>query len=742
MCMKKIIQTAVLLLTLGRVWAGGIIIIDPQAGSPGAGQYMLECRSLSARVSINDGTASTAIDQVFYNASSARLEGWFIFPVPKGSGIKEFMMDVNGKMTHAELLDATKAKAIYEDIVRRYKDPALLEYAGADLFRVRIFPIEPRSEKKTSITITQTLPKMGDLWEYTLPVSSQLKSGQQLQSIQIAADVESAYPLKTVYSPSHEVVTERKGDKRTEVRFSAKNHRPDNDFRLYVSSTGDKLGVSLLTHKEAGEDGFFFLDLNPGYLEETGEDFAKDVTFVIDVSGSMAGQKIQQAKNALLFCLQKLQPGDRFEVIRFSTDAEALFGKRVPNTKENNLKAQNFVKNLQELGGTNIDEAFDQALAEKADPARPHMVLFLTDGKPTVGQTDGDALATEIKTNTDKDTRIFSIGIGHDLHTRLLEKISLETKGYHTYIAPEEDLELKVADIYKKLSRPVLTDIKIKTEGDVHVSQIYPKELPDLFAGSSLTLFGRYDKPGAVKITVTGKVRGLPFSFAKSGIVPAETGKHEFIPSLWATRKIGWMLEEIRLRGESEELKSEIVVLARKYGVITPYTSYLIMEDEQQQVPVVSRPGEEIPPRRPVIFNQATTTSTERMKVQEEYDDLKAISGSGSTRTGNEVRVMNYADNVQATSPGYARMLEKGDSQTALNNRTLDFRNAGGRAFYFDGNAWNEAEPAKAAKKQVVKFGSVEYFALVQNMPEAKEILALGRNVNFTYRGVNIIVTE
>jgi len=739
--MKKLLKTAVLLLLAGRALGGGIIVTNPVDGSPGSTQYMLESRTLSAKISIADGTASTVIDQTFYNASGARLEGWFLFPVPKGSGIKDFMMDVNGKMTRAELLDATKAKTIYEDIVRRYKDPALLEYAGADLFRIRIFPIEPRSEKKTSITITQTLTKMGDLWEYTLPISSQLKAGAQLQQINIDAQVESTAPLKTVYSPSHTVVAERKDDRHSHVKFFERNHRPENDFKLYVSSTADKLGVSLLTHREAGEDGFFFLDLNPGYLEETGDEFAKDITFVIDVSGSMAGEKIKQAKNALLFCLQKLQPGDHFEVIRFSTDAEALFGKRVPNTKENNLKAQNFVKNLQELGGTNIDEAFGLALAEKPDPTRPHMVFFLTDGKPTIGETDGDRLAAEIKTGTTGGTRIFSVGIGDDLHTRLLEKISLETKGYHTYISPNEDMELKVTDIYKKLSRPVLTDIKIKTEGTVHVSQIYPKELPDLFAGSSLTLFGRFDKPGAVKITVTGKVRGLPFSFSKSGIIPEQDGAHDFIPMLWATRKIGWMLEEIRLRGESEELKTEIVTLARRYGIITPYTSYLIMEDEQQQL---TRVGET---QRPVMFN---ATVEERAMSKTEYEGMNATSGAGSTRSGNELRNMNYADAADASKQGFARVTYKtaapgvasAPAASTQQNAATNFRNVSGRAFYYDGNAWNEAEPDKTVKKQIVKFGSQDYFALIQNIPEAKPFLALGRNVNFTCRGVNIVVVD
>ena len=442
----------------------------------------------------------------------------------------------------------------------------------------------------------------------------------------------------------------------------------------------------------------------------------------------MAGDKIKQAKNALLFCLQKLQPGDRFEIIRFSTDAGALFGKRVPNTEENNRKARDFVKNLQELGGTNIEDAFGLALAETADPERPHMVLFLTDGKPTIGQTDGDRLAADIKARAGKTARIFSVGIGHDLHTRLLEKISLETKGYCTYISPQEDLELKVTDIYEKLSRPVLTDVHIKTEGNVRISQIYPKELPDLFAGSSLTLFGRFDQPGPVKITVTGKVRGRPFSFSKNGRIPDEETAHDFIPMLWATRKIGWMLEEIRLHGENEELRSEIVVLARKYGIITPYTSFLIMEDERQTV------RGDAP--RPVLFRSAE----EQMRARTEYDDMKSVSGSGSTRSGNELHNMNHAVAAPAAKQGYERVAAADNLPGTAQNTA--FRNVSGRAFYYDGNAWNENEPEKSRTKQTVRFGSAEYFALLQNMPESRPFLALGRNVNFSCRGIRVEVVD
>jgi Ca-activated chloride channel family protein len=732
MFMKKSIQTAALLLII--VWqgiAGGIIITDPQNPmSPGAGHYLLESRVYDADIIIRNGIAQTTLNQTFYNNSQARLEGWFIFPVPAGSGIKDFMMDVNGNMTRAELMDAGKAKEIYESIVRKQQDPALLEYVGADLFRIRIFPIEPRTEKKTRITFTQTLPKMGDLWEYTLPVSGQGKSTKKLQKINIRVSAEASSAIKTLYSPTFKMNTDRINANKAVLQFSASDFTPDNDFRLYVSAADDKLGISLLAHKEAGEDGFFFMDLNPGYLDETADNYPKDITFILDVSGSMSGEKIKQAKNALIFCLDKLNPSDYFEIIRFSTEAEALFGKRVPNTPGNNAKAKQYIKNLQEAGGTNIDEAFELAFAEKENADRPHIVLFLTDGKPTIGETQPDLLTDKILKKTGSGTRIFSVGIGHDLHTKLLEKISNESKGYCTYVAPEEDLELKISDIYKKLSRPVLTDIKVKVEGGTRVSQIYPREIPDLFAGSSVTLFGKFDKPGPIKITVTGKVKGVPFSFTRNAVIP-DGNKHDFIPTLWATRKIGRMLEEIRLRGENEELKNEIVALSRKYGIITPYTSYLILEDEEQ---LVRTPAPAIP--RPVLFNQGRSDAIPmKESSKKEYETLKAFSGAGSTRSGNEIRNLNMAEAISEKNQGYGRM----DKPGMMNP---DVKNAGGRAFVFDGKTWNQLEPGKFMKTLKIKFGSTEYFELLSKVPEAKYYVSLGRNVSFTAQNIRFEIVD
>lgn len=716
--MKK--QLSVFLLSIFSSFSalcGGVIIVHSENGN-----YMPECRSVKINSSVNQGVAVTEIEQVFYNASAARQEGWFVFPVPPGARISDFKMDINGKMMPAELLDAQKARQIYEDIVRRYKDPALMEYIGADLFRIRIFPLEPQAEKKTSIRMAHSLPKMGYIWELTLPLAALRKTAPSLRQVDINVNIQSASPLKTVYSPTHQIVSERKGTQTAHVSFSERNHEPVNDFRLYVSASDDKLGISTLTHKESDEEGFFFLDLNPGYLEQAYADFPKDITFVLDCSGSMAGKSMTQARDALLFCLSKLGPADRFDIVRFSTEAEALFGSRVVNTPENNRKAVSFVKALQEMGGTNIQEAFEYALKEPSASDRPHMVLFITDGKPTIGMTDGDALAANIEKATGGKTRIFSVGIGHDLHTRLLEKISSATRGYCTYLSPEEDMELKISDIYRKLSRPVITDVEVSFSGGSRVSQVYPRQIPDLFAGSSITLFGRYDAPGNTTVTVRGKYRGQAYTMTKTLVMGSEQERNEFIPGLWATRKVGRLLEEIRLKGENEELKTEVVHLARKYGIITPYTSYLILEDEMQQAPTVRQQP------RPLLFQDRVNDASSRTVMREEYENMKSVSGKGSTLAGNAITEMNQA--------------EKSAAKAMNDFDKARFANAVGRNFVLSDKLWKEAEPAAYQRVENIRFGSEAYFALAYKNREIVQILALGKNIDFVYNKIKYVVRE
>src|SRR6266403_3355371 len=322
----------------------------------------LEVHSVRVNTRIADQVAVTSMEEEFYNPNPARLEGTFIFPIPKGAHIDKFTMEIDGRQVEAELLSADKARQIYEDIVRRLKDPALLEYAGRDVFKVRIFPIEPNSKKRISLSYTQLLKSDDGLISYVLPLSTEKFSAKPIRQVSVKVELESKKPLKSIYSPSHSVEVKRHGSNRATAGYEASDVQPDSDFALYFAQEKDEIGVNLLTHRVTGEDGYFLLLASPGVDIKEKQVIPKDVAFVLDTSGSMAGKKLEQAKKALQFCVENLNDGDRFEIIRFSTEVEPLFDKLVEASKQSRSKAEDFIKDLKPMGGTAIDEALKQAL--------------------------------------------------------------------------------------------------------------------------------------------------------------------------------------------------------------------------------------------------------------------------------------------------------------------------------------------------------------------------------------------
>ncbi len=713
--------------------AGGFIIASPPGNHRFTNSQVLETRSMQVNTQITDQIAKTTIDQVFYNPSGSRLEGYFLFPAPKGAVLKNFSMDINGKQMEAELLDANKARKIYEDIVRSMRDPALLEYSEQSLFKVRIFPIEPRSEKRVKITYTEVLELDNNTTEYVFPLNTKKYSAKPLNNVSFKVDVTSSSKIKTLYSPTHDVEIIRKGEDRATIGFEAKNTVPTLDLKVYVGTNKAKFGLSLLSFKEQGEDGFFFANISPGFSPQRDEVVNKDITFVLDVSGSMTGEKMEQAKKALLFCVDHLNPKDRFEIVRFSTEAEALFGKRMNVNTANLNKAKDFIKKLKAIGGTNIDHAFELALQEKNTQDRPHMIIFITDGKPTIGETQEDALLDKILKYNSEATRVFTFGIGTSINTHLLDKITEKTEAYRSYITPEEDIEVKVSNFYTKVSSPVLTDVKL-TFGNTRVNKIYPKKVPDIFKGSSVTIFGRYEKAGNVTVTVEGTVNGKRETYTYEAELTNEETNYDFIPSLWATRNIGYLLDQIRLHGEDKELVEEVTRLAKKYGIITPYTSYLILEDER------------ITMRRDrwdnnnVIFNGRFEEVEEEQRFMDgnadDFGFMHDKSGAGSVRSSKEVQELSEAENMAQSKAGAERLMYK-DMEGNSRNFADQSKNVQGRAIYQKGNQWIDLyvqdEKNKALKANRVQFNSDEYFELLNNDPKISQFLSLGNNVRFVY---------
>ena len=519
------------------------------------------------------------------------------------------------------------------------------------------------------------------------------------------------------------------------VSFEEENTKPDIDFKLYYSTDNDDVGLSLLTYKTGNEDGYFLLTASPSFVINENQIDDKDITFVLDVSGSMAGDKLKQAKKALLYCVNNLNSGDGFNIIRFSTEASSLFG-RIESASDNNIKkAEKFINELKPVGGTNIEEALNLALNEKGNKSGTHLIVFITDGKPTIGETEDEILLKKIEKSNKENIRIFTFGIGNEINTHLLDRITEQTKAFRTYISENEDIEVKVSGFYDKVQSPVLTNLSLSFSGGIKTFQTYPNNLPDLFKGASITIFGRYSGSGSSEINLNGTIKGehktfklnAEFSDDNEGSSPSATPsqRYDFIPPLWASRRIGFLLDQIRLNGEDKELVDEITQLAREHGIVTPYTSFLIMEDEEIRI------------RRNVLVDDFQTLPPApelRREVEGDFDAMKQKSGDRSVTASEEVQGLNTAGNVAETKQGSGRMNYK-DSKGNEVNLTQQVRNIQGRAIYQSGKFWvdSELQNQKVKNQKRIQFNSNEYFKLLKDKPETSQFLALGQNVRFYY---------
>lgn len=565
---NKIIFAFILIFYAESIFASGFIIVSPP-GENGIisnrfNPYTLEMRYLKTDVSINNLFAKTNIEQVFYNPSSVNLQGWFMFPVPKGAIIKDFTMEINGVQVHAELLDAPAAKKIYEDIIRKMQDPALLEYYGTELFKVRIFPIEANKEKKITISYTQVLDFDNNTLEYIFPLNSEKYSSKPIKNFSIDINLKSDKNITTVYSPSHEVIVNKTDKHSANIKYKAENLKVNSNFILFTAYSDENIGLSLSSYNEQDTaQGFFFMNISPAFVNKNDAVEQKNVIFILDVSGSMLGEKMDKAKAALKYCVSNLNKNDKFEIVKFSTFADVLFGEQKIADQANVKTALEYINSMKAVGGTNVQDGFEKAFSVAGSNKGYNSIIFITDGKPTIGETDNDKLIKIINSQNVENFRIFSLGIGNEINTHLLDKITTATNAYGTYIAENEDIEIKISNFFEKISYPVMTDIKISINGNPAVSDYYPSKIPDLFIGSSINLFGKFSKFGKATISVSGMINSIPKTF-KYNVNFNKNTENYFIAELWATRKIGFLLDQIRLNGENKELSDEIIILAKK----------------------------------------------------------------------------------------------------------------------------------------------------------------------------------
>jgi len=728
-------------------WADGFIVVDRPVDVP-IGHYKfapLQVVYHDVVVSVKGQVAVTKIDQEFYNSNNSRLEGHYIFPVPEGAHVSNFKMDINGVQTEAELLSADKARQIYENIVRNMQDPALMEYAGRSLYKVRIFPIEPKSHKKISIMYSQVLKRDGALINYVYPLNTEKFSSGPIKRVTIKTSIETEGPIKSVYSPSHTITVKRESDNRAVAKYESFNERPDSDFQLIYAEDKQPVSIQFMTHRTSGDEGYFMMMASPGIGSTTKKVLPKDVVFVADTSGSMAGAKLAQEKKALVFCLENLNEDDRFEVIRFSTESEPLFRELKKSSSENRAKAVEFVQGFKPIGGTGISDALKTALALKpSNSQRPFVIIFLTDGKPTVGELKAGDIVRMVPLKNQGLARIFCFGIGTDVNTQLLDSLASVGRGASQYVLPDEDLEVKLSSFFTKIKDPVLADLKLSMKGDVRITQYYPSPLPDLFKNDQLILFGKYKGFGKTVVSLAGRAGGEEIVVSSEFDADSRQGNsvNEFIPRLWAVRRVGFLLEEIHLKGENSELRDEVTLLAREFGIVTPYTSYLIVEDERQRnVPAGSQTMRSLAPSTAAPMMESGRGFTK------DKEGLSAVAAADSVQEFKSYQ--NTLDSVsksqsrvnRAAINGSAGVLNKAEASEKI--RTLS-RRAGGRAFYLSGETWIDSELQKEShlSRTKIQFNSEEYFNLARQSDVLSRILAVGPRVQFLHAGKIIEITK
>lgn len=724
----------------------------------------LAIKSQRVSVEVKDQLARTHIEQVFVSHVDRPLEATYVFPIPDGVAVSEFALWMNGKKVVGEVLEADKARSIYEGIVSRMRDPGLLEYAGQRLLRCRVFPVPARGEQKIEIEYGELTKIEGGIGRYTYPLATGGKSTRVKDDLSLRLSLASKVDLKSIYSPTHKVSVDRKDDKHALVGFEETGAMLDRDFDLFYTVSEKDVGLNLLTFKDArGDDGYFVVMLAPKTEIAASEILPKDVVFVFDSSGSMDGAKMEKAKEAMRYVLGTLNPKDRFNIVRFSTGTETYAGGMVTASKDEIEKARKFVADMVAAGGTAIDDALTDAFKlVKPAEGRPAMIVFMTDGEPTIGETDPEAILRNARKNAPDGVRVFSFGVGTELNAVLLDRLSAELRGTPEYATADEEIEVKISSFAEKINNPVMTDLEIDF-GKMAVYDVYPRTIPDLFKGGQVTVFGRYKSSGASALTLKGRVQGKRESLVYEGTFTRKEGDDgdatSFIPRLWATRKVGYLLDEIRAKGEKTELRDEVISLARKWGIMTPYTSYLVVEDTPLATvmpaprpapePDFSRSEGKSVARRDAAGPRGRKGSgagapAASAPMPQEESRMAESLGAGDDWDAYEPSPSTVGEKSGAAGVVVSRKVkDKREKEVLDSGATANVMRAGGKTFVWTRGAWVDTAFTGSEKTVKVKYLSEAWFAIVRAHPEVREALSVGgRVILVTAKGKAVIVAE
>lgn len=666
--------------------------------------------SSSVRATIDGRVARFEVTERFRNSGGGIAEGTYLYPLPGEAVFSDFSLFQGERELKGEMMAADQARSIYEGIVRRLRDPALLTLVGHGLIRAQVFPVQPGETRTVTLRFTELLGGDNDALRLRYAAGDRGDA-----PVKMTVDVHRETNFATPYSPTHQLTDDRR-DGDLHISVSPPIH---GDVDLVLPFRHGLVGGTVLTHAEPGDDGFALLFLAPPASAGTNETtVGRDLTLVLDVSGSMSGEKIDQAKAALLQALGSLHARDRFRLIAFSSAVHQFREGFTPATSSELTEARKFVDELEAGGGTNLAGAIESALDTPTDAERLPMVMLLTDGIPSVGEEAPDRIASAAAAHIGR-ARIFTVGVGHDVNTYLLDRLAVDGRGSVTYVAPGASVGDAVGTLLAKLSRPALTDLRI-VDAPVHFQEQAPQVLPDLFYGEELVVLARYRGEGSGPVVIEGTRNGHRERFTIEGQFGRRTPENAYIPPLWAARRIGELTRQMRLEGAIPEMVSAVRDLGIRYGILTEYTSYLVQE-----------PGTIA--GRPQPAPLATGSAMSRQMTGE-----RAFAAAKSSASLTASSTLQSAD--MAVSGRLDEMRAGVGSSTGAPS---EIRRAGGRLLAQRDGAWTDLTPADSAmaKKTIAAF-SPAYFALVAARPALKAALAVGTSVTLNGRRIRLVVAD
>ncbi len=549
----------------------------PLPPAPPRGEFVL--KSISVEGTIKDLVGQIQMTQVVQNVGHGDMEAVFLFPVPPEAVIDRYTLMVDGKEFPAKVYTKEEARRIYEDIVRSRRDPALLEYMGWGMLKTSVFPIPAGAQRQLVLKYTQVCKRENQTCEFLFPLSTAKQFGRPVELVRVDLRITDKNAIRSVYSPTHSMDVKRPDNHTAHVSFTQSGVSSSDDLRLFWGYSEKAIGATLFSYKpEGSEDGYFLLLLAPEVKAVDAAPASKTVVFLLDHSGSMTGKKIEQARNSLRFVLNNLRKDDTFNIIAFDDKIETFKPELQRYDDVTRKQALDFTDGIYAGGSTNIDSALKTAFNMIGDSTgRPAYLIFLTDGLPTAGETNETRIADNARERNRGGVRLFSFGVGYDVNARLLDRLATGNSGSSEYVRPEEDIEAAVSRFFARMNAPVLTRPVVEIT-HANANRIYPKPMPDLFAGGQIISVGRYRHGGNVAIRLNGKVGAESRSYEFEGTLAdraSDDDTYAFVEKLWATRRVGEIINELDLHGRNQELIDELVNLSKKHGILTPYTAFL-----------------------------------------------------------------------------------------------------------------------------------------------------------------------